>query len=321
MIEEKRKENKNGNSINLLEAGVHFGHQKRRWNPKMKKYIFNSRDDIYIIDLQKVSESLEKAYQVVKSVAEKDGKILFVGTKKQAAEAVEECATKAENYFVNERWLGGTLTNFRTIRTRVRRMEEIEQMEKDETFALLPKKEVIKIKKEYDKLNRNLRGIRNMRRLPQLMIVVDPNEEIIAVKEAKKLGIPVLGIVDTNSDPDLVDYVVPGNDDAVKSVSLLLGALNNAVLEVKGLETTDYLSEDDKEKNVKEEKTEVVKEKVVEKEQEEKVEVEEEQEVVLTKEELEEKTLPELKEVARLKKLTGFSTMKKQEIIDLIINN
>ena len=200
-------------------------------------------------------------------------------------------------------------------------MEEIEQMEKDETFALLPKKEVIKIKKEYDKLNRNLRGIRNMRRLPQLMIVVDPNEEIIAVKEAKKLGIPVLGIVDTNSDPDLVDYVVPGNDDAVKSVSLLLGALNNAVLEVKGLETTDYLSEDDKEKNVKEEKTEVVKEKVVEKEQEEKVEVEEEQEVVLTKEELEEKTLPELKEVARLKKLTGFSTMKKQEIIDLIINN
>jgi ribosomal protein S2 len=309
-------------SINyLLEAGVHFGHQKRRWNPKMKKYIFNSRDDIYIIDLQKVSESLEKAYQVVKSVAEKDGKILFVGTKKQAAEAVEECATKAENYFVNERWLGGTLTNFRTIRTRVRRMEEIEQMEKDETFALLPKKEVIKIKKEYDKLNRNLRGIRNMRRLPQLMIVVDPNEEIIAVKEAKKLGIPVLGIVDTNSDPDLVDYVVPGNDDAVKSVSLLLGALNNAVLEVKGLETTDYLSEDDKEKNVKEEKTEVVKEKVVEKEQEEKAEVEEEQEVVLTKEELEEKTLPELKEVARLKKLTGFSTMKKQEIIDLIINN
>ena len=299
-------------SINyLLEAGVHFGHQKRRWNPKMKKYIFNSRDDIYIIDLQKVSESLEKAYAVVKSVAEKDGKILFVGTKKQAAEAVEECATKAENYFVNERWLGGTLTNFRTIRTRVRRMEEIEQMEKDETFALLPKKEVIKIKKEYDKLNLNLRGIRNMRRLPQLMIVVDPNEEIIAVKEAKKLGIPVLGIVDTNSDPDLVDYVVPGNDDAVKSVSLLLGALNNAVLEVKGLETTDYLSEDDKEKNVKEEKTEVVKEKVVEKEQE----------VVLTKEELEEKTLPELREVARLKKLTGFSTMKKQEIIDLIINN
>ena len=309
-------------SINyLLEAGVHFGHQKRRWNPKMKKYIFNSRDDIYIIDLQKVSESLDKAYQVVKSVAEKDGKILFVGTKKQAAEAVEECATKAENYFVNERWLGGTLTNFRTIRTRVRRMEEIEQMEKDETFALLPKKEVIKIKKEYDKLNLNLRGIRNMRRLPQLMIVVDPNEEIIAVKEAKKLGIPVLGIVDTNSDPDLVDYVVPGNDDAVKSVSLLLGALNNAVLEVKGLETTDYLSEEDKEKTVKEEKTEEVKEVKKETKVEEKEAVEEEQEVVLTKEELEEKTLPELKEIARLKKLTGFSTMKKQEIIDLIINN
>ena len=311
-------------SINyLLEAGVHFGHQKRRWNPKMKKYIFNSRDDIYIIDLQKVSESLEKAYAVVKSVAEKEGKILFVGTKKQAAEAVEECAIKGENYFVNERWLGGTLTNFRTIRNRVRRMEEIEQMEKDGTFDLLPKKEVIQIKKEYDKLNRNLRGIRNMRRLPQLMIVVDPNEEIIAVKEAKKLGIPVLGIVDTNSDPDLVDYVVPGNDDAVKSVSLLLGVLNNAVLEVKGLEITDYLSEDDKEKTVKEEVVVEVKEEKKEQnnEKEEIVEVEEEKEVVLTKEELEEKTLPELKEVARLKKLTGFSTMKKKEIIDLIINN
>ena len=160
-----------------------------------------------------------------------------------------------------------------------------------------------------------------MRRLPQLMIVVDPNEEIIAVKEAKKLGIPVLGIVDTNSDPDLVDYVVPGNDDAVKSVSLLLGALNNAVLEVKGLETTDYLSEEDKEKTVKEEKTEEVKEVKKETKVEEKEAVEEEQEVVFTKEELEEKTLPELKEVARLKKLTGFSTMKKQEIIDLIINN
>ena len=311
-------------SINyLLEAGVHFGHQKRRWNPKMKKYIFNSRDDIYIIDLQKVSESLEKAYAVVKSVAEKEGKILFVGTKKQAAEAVEECAIKGENYFVNERWLGGTLTNFRTIRNRVRRMEEIEQMEKDGTFDLLPKKEVIQIKKEYDKLNRNLRGIRNMRRLPQLMIVVDPNEEIIAVKEAKKLGIPVLGIVDTNSDPDLVDYVVPGNDDAVKSVSLLLGVLNNAVLEVKGLEITDYLSEDDKEKTVKEEVVVEVKEEKKEQnnEKEEIVEVEEEKEVVLTKEELEEKTLPELKEVARLKKLTGFSTMNKKEIIDLIINN
>ena len=312
-------------SINyLLEAGVHFGHQKRRWNPKMKKYIFNSRDDIYTIDLQKVSEALEKAYAVVKSVAEKDGKILFVGTKKQASEAVEECATKGENYFVNERWLGGTLTNFRTIRNRVRRMEEIEQMEKDGTFDLLPKKEVIQIKKEYDKLNRNLRGIRNMRRLPQLMIVVDPNEEIIAVKEAKKLGIPVLGIVDTNSDPDLVDYVVPGNDDAVKSVSLLLGVLNNAVLEVKGLETTDYLSEDDKEKTVKEEVVVEVKEEKKEEnnKKEEIVEVvETEEEVVLTPEELEEKTLPELKEIARLKKLTGFSTMKKKEIIDLIINN
>ena len=205
----------------LLEAGVQFGHQKRRWNPKMKEYIFTTRDDIYIIDLQKTVKKMEEAYAAMKEIAENGGKFLFVGTKKQAQEAAEECATRTNMYFVNERWLGGTLTNFKTIRSRIRRMEEIENMEKDGTFEALPKKEVIQIKKEYDKLVKNLRGIREMKRMPQAMVIVDPRKEEIAIKEARILGIPVFGIVDTNCDPDMVDYVIPGNDDAIRSVKLL----------------------------------------------------------------------------------------------------
>lgn len=317
-------------SINyLLETGAHFGHQKRRWNPKMKPYIFNSRDDIYIIDLDKVAEQLEVGYNKVKEVTEKNGKILFVGTKKQAAEAIEEEATKGENFFVNHRWLGGTLTNFRTIRRRIKRLDEIEKMEEDGTFDLLPKKEVIGLKKEYEKLNRNLRGIRNMRRLPQLMIVVDPCEEIIAVREARKLGIPVIGIVDTNCDPDLVDIVIPGNDDAVRSIQLFLGVLNNAVCEVKGLEVTDYLSEEDKKENKrleekeKEEKTEEIKEEEKEEEIKETIDKEELEEEEEEEEEIDynSKTLPELKQIARKKKLTGYSTLKKAELIELLERN
>ena len=209
----------------LLEAGVHFGHQKRRWNPKMKEYIYTTRDDIYIIDLQKTVKKMEEAYEAMKEIAQNGGKFLFVGTKKQAQEAAEESAVRTNMYFVNERWLGGTLTNFKTIRSRIRRMEEIETMEKDGTFEALPKKEVIQIKKEYDKLVKNLRGIREMKRIPQAMIIVDPRKEEIAIKEARILGIPVFGIVDTNCDPDMVDYVIPGNDDAVRSVKLLIGAL------------------------------------------------------------------------------------------------
>ena len=200
----------------LLEAGVHFGHQKRRWNPKMREYIFTSRDDIYIIDLQKTSQKIDEAYNAMKEIAEAEGKVLFVGTKKQAQEAAEECATRTNMYFVNERWLGGTLTNFKTIRSRIKRLEEIETMENDGTFDLLPKKEVIKIKKEYDKLNKNLRGIREMKKLPNAIVIVDPRKEENAIKEARILNIPVFGIVDTNCDPDMVDYVIPGNDDAVK---------------------------------------------------------------------------------------------------------
>ena len=294
----------------LLEAGVHFGHQKRRWNPKMKEYIYTTRDDIYIIDLQKTVKKMEEAYEAMKEIAQNGGKFLFVGTKKQAQEAAEESAVRTNMYFVNERWLGGTLTNFKTIRSRIRRMEEIEAMEKDGTFEALPKKEVIQIKKEYDKLVKNLRGIREMKRMPQAMIIVDPRKEEIAIKEARILGIPVFGIVDTNCDPDMVDYVIPGNDDAVRSVKLIIGALTNAIAEVNGNEVIDYISEEDKNKETKkaskkEEKTEVVEVK------EEVVEAKEET-VDYTK-----MTVAELKEVAAAKEI-NVAGMKKAEIIEAL---
>jgi len=240
----------------LLEAGVHFGHQKRRWNPKMGEYIYTSRDDIYIIDLQKTSKKLDEAYEAMKKIAENEGKVLFVGTKKQAQEAAEECANRVEMYFVNERWLGGTLTNFKTIRSRIRRLDEIEKMEQDGTFELLPKKEVINIRKEYEKLNKNLRGIREMKKLPDALVIVDPRKEEIAIREARKLNIPVFGVVDTNCDPDMVDYVIPGNDDAVRSVKLMIGVLTNAIAEVNGKEVIDYITEEDKNKANKKESDE-----------------------------------------------------------------
>ena len=314
----------------LLEAGVHFGHQKRRWNPKMKEYIFTTRDDIYIIDLQKTVKCLEDAYDAMKEIAANDGKVLFVGTKKQAQEAAEESAVRTNMYFVNERWLGGTLTNFKTIRSRIRRMEEIEKMETDGTFEALPKKEVMQIKKEYDKLNKNLRGIREMKRMPQAMVIVDPRKEEIAIKEARILGIPVFGIVDTNCDPDMVDYVIPGNDDAVRAVKLLVGVLTNAIAEAKGLELIDYISEDDKNKEEKPEveeakeekktkkatKKEEVVEEVKEKVEEVKEEVKEKKEEVkkavkAKKEEVKEK-VEEVKEEVKAKKAT-----KKEETEDL----
>ena len=230
----------------LLEAGVHFGHQTKRWNPKMKEYIFTSRDDIYIIDLQKTVKKIEEAYAALKEIALNGGKVIFVGTKKQAEEATLEEATRSDSYYVTKRWLGGTLTNFRTIRRRINRLDQIEKMEKDGTFDKLPKKEVVKIRQEYEKLNSYFCGLREMKKLPQAMIIVDPKKEINAINEAHKLNIPVFGIVDTNCDPDLVDYVIPGNDDAIRAVKIVLGVLNNAICEATGKPVEDYISEEDK---------------------------------------------------------------------------
>ena len=304
----------------LLESGVHFGHQKRRWNPKMKEYIYTTRDDIYIIDLQKTAKKLEEAYVAMKQIAEEGGKFLFVGTKKQAQEACEEAAVRTNMYFVNERWLGGTLTNFKTIRSRVRRMDEIDKMETDGTFELLPKKEVIKIKKEYEKLDRNLRGIREMKKVPQALVIVDPRKEEIAIKEARILGIPVFGIVDTNCDPDLVDYVIPGNDDAVRAVKLMIGALANAIAEVNGNTVIDYITEEDKAKSSKKEDKKDVKEEQVAPAEKEVVEEKNEEIEKSQVEEtsLETMTLADLKKLAKEKAIKGYSTMKKQELIDAL---
>ena len=299
----------------LLEAGVHFGHQTKRWNPKMKEYIFTSRDDIYIIDLEKTKACLEEAYAEIKTIAENGGKFLFVGTRKQAQEVCVEEATRSNSYYVTERWLGGTLTNFRTIRRRVKRLEEIEEMEKNGTFDLLPKKEVIGLKKEYEKLNRVLCGIRAMEKLPQAIIVVDPKKEINAIKEARKLRIPVFGVVDTNCDPDDVDYVIPGNDDAVRSIKVMLGVLTNAICEANGLELVDYVSEEEKKdvSSKKEDKKSDVKEEI--KVDETVLEELKEMEKV---DELEAKTLSELKKIAKENKIKGYSSMKKDELIEIL---
>ena len=304
----------------LLEAGVHFGHQKRRWNPKMKEFIYTTRDDIYIIDLQKTVKKLEEAYEAMKEIAQNGGSVLFVGTKKQAQEAAEECATRTNMYFVNERWLGGTLTNFKTIRSRIKRMEEIEKMEQEGVFEMLPKKEVIQIKKEYDKLNKNLRGIREMKKMPQALVIVDPRKEEIAIKEAHILGIPVFGIVDTNCDPDVVDYVIPGNDDAVRSVKLIIGALTNAIAEVNGNEVIDYISDEDKAKvEKKASKTKENSDKV-EASEEKEANVEVKEEVAPVKEEAvdySKMTVNELKEVAASKNIS-VTGLKKAEIIEAL---
>ncbi len=215
----------------LLEAGVHFGHQTRRWNPKMKQYIFTSRNGIYIIDLQKSSKKIDEAYATMQEVTKDGGKVVFVGTKKQAQEAIKEEAIRGGQYLVNQRWLGGTLTNFKTIQSRIARLEQLETMEQDGTFEVLPKKEVINLRKEMERLNKFLGGIREMKELPAAMFVVDPRSERIAIAEARKLNIPVFGIVDTNCDPDDVDYVIPANDDAIRAVRLIVGKMVDGIIE------------------------------------------------------------------------------------------
>lgn len=215
----------------LLEAGVHFGHQTRRWNPKMKEYIFTDRNGIYIIDLQKTVKKVEEAYNFLRELGKEGQSILFVGTKKQAQEAVKEEASRCEQFFVNQRWLGGMLTNFQTIRKRVDRLHELEKMEAEGVFSVLPKKEVAELNNEKERLEKFLGGIKDMKSLPGAVFVVDPRKEKIAVAEARRLGIPVVAIVDTNCDPDEVDYVIPGNDDAIRAVKLLTGKMADAVLE------------------------------------------------------------------------------------------
>ena len=332
----------------LLEAGVHFGHQTKRWNPKMKEYIFTSRDEIYIIDLKKTAEKIEEAYMALKTIAENGGKVLFVGTRKQASEAIKDEALRSQSYYVSERWLGGTLTNFRTIRKRVKRLEEIENMEKDGTFDLLPKKEVIGLKKEYDKLNKVLCGIREMYKLPSALFIVDPSKEYIAIREARKLGIPVFGIVDTNCDPDDVDYVIPGNDDAIRAVKLITGVMANAIVEANGGELIDYISTDGKTKDeaeIMQKAVDSVKrkeprrfegnrnfdkkksmrrssDKVEEKEIKKNVKTEEAKEVKTIEKkavvDLSTKTVAELREIAKEKNIKGYSTMKKAELVEAL---
>jgi small subunit ribosomal protein S2 len=221
----------------LLEAGVHFGHQTKRWNPKMKKYIYSARNGIYIVDLAKAASKIDEAYKVLKDIIANNGKLLFVGTKKTVQDIVKEEALRSGSFYATARWLGGTLTNFKTIQKRIKYLKDIEKMEQDGTFELLPKKEVLKLRKEAEKLERLLGGIKEMRRLPNAIFVIDPKVELNAVKEARKLKIPIFGIVDTNSDPDLVDYVIPGNDDAFKSVKLILSLFADAVVEGKGGQT------------------------------------------------------------------------------------
>lgn len=235
----------------LLEAGVHFGHQTRRWNPKMREYIFTERNGIYIIDLQKTVRLMDIAYNFIKDVAMQGEKILFVGTKKQAQESIQEEATRCEMPYVNQRWLGGMLTNFNTIRKRINRLEELEQMENEGRFEVLPKKEVIRLRHEKDRLLKFLGGIRDMQKLPGAVFIVDPRKEKIAVAEARKLEIPIVSIVDTNCDPDEIDYVIPGNDDAIRAVKLITSKIAEAVLEGKqGLQIAQEEKEDNQTEDV-----------------------------------------------------------------------
>lgn len=262
----------------LLEAGVHFGHQTRRWNPKMAPYIFTERNGIYIIDLQKTSRKVDEAYAGVKNIVANGGTVLFVGTKKQAQETMKQEAERCGMYYVNSRWLGGMLTNFKTIRSRVERMETLERMEEEGTFEVLPKKEVMTLRKELEKLQRNLDGIRDMDRLPDLIFIVDPHKERIAVQESHVLGIPTVAIVDTNCDPEEIDFVIPGNDDAIRAVKLIAGMIADAVIEANQGEQNTLAEEDEAETaDEPEEEEEAEEEEDTDAEEEEAEEAEEEE--------------------------------------------
>ncbi|NLH95019.1 MAG: 30S ribosomal protein S2 [Synergistaceae bacterium] len=244
----------------LLECGVHFGHQTRRWNPKMKPYIFTERNGVYIIDLQKTVKGLEKAYDFIREVSKSGGSVLFVGTKRQAQEIVREEALRCGQFYINQRWLGGLLTNFPTIRKRVNRMVELQKMEEDGTFEKMPKKEVSVLRKQKEKLEKYLIGIRDMKDLPDALFIIDPRRETIAVQEARKLGIPVASIVDTNCDPEVIDYPIPGNDDAIRAIKLMFSLMANAVIE--GRQGVDGSLLPQEEESVESEETIEVREKL-----------------------------------------------------------
>jgi small subunit ribosomal protein S2 len=321
----------------LLESGVHFGHATRRWNPKMAPYIFTARNGIYIIDLKKTAEEIEKAYAALFSIVQDGGKVLFIGTKKQAQEAVKEEAIRTGHYYVDQRWLGGTLTNFKTIRRRIKRLQDLYKMEADGIFEKLPKKEVQQLKHERERLEKFLGGIKEMKKVPEAIFIVDPRKEINAIREARKLNIPVFGIVDTNCDPDDVDHIIPANDDAIRAVKLIAWVMGNAVIEAQGgvvekFEDEPITSAPPKrdrpaQRPYKERTSEPIKAQEVAAEPKVAPKQEVVKEVVkeasVTEEassELEAMTVAQLRELAKERGVTGFSTLKKAELIDVLKN-
>ena len=326
----------------LLEAGVHFGHQTRRWNPKMAKYIYTSRNGIHIIDLQKTSDLIDVAYKALFDIASEGGKVLFVGTKKQTQDPIKEAAERSGQYYVNQRWLGGTLTNFKTIKKSIKKLHDLYKMQEDGTFDVLPKKEVINLKKEMARLEKFLGGIKEMRKQPEALFIIDPRKERNAILEARKLDIPVFGIVDTNCDPDDVDFIIPANDDALRSVRLIVNKLADAVIEATGGQSM-HSDEDTDEENLTEDTVEEVEdEEVVEKKPQVKAakkpvvvkvtsqpkkevtetvtepKAEAKAETKVVEVDLDSKTVAELREMAKELGLSGYSSLRKAELIELV---
>lgn len=315
----------------LLESGVHFGHATRRWNPKMAPYIFTSRNGIYIIDLKRTAEEIEIAYKALYDIVADGGKVLFIGTKKQAQESVKEEAIRTGQFYVDQRWLGGTLTNFKTIRRRIKRLHDLYKMEEDGVFEKLPKKEVLQLKNERTKLEKFLGGIKDMKKVPEAIFIIDPRKERNAILEARKLGIKVFGIVDTNCDPDDVDYIIPANDDAIRAVKLITWVMGNAVIEAQGgavekfdEETVQEASRRDYNNDQKESKPKPKPQpkpqpKVEEVEvDEDEVEEDDADDNNVSEEELESMTVAELRALAKDRGITGYSTLKKAELIDVL---
>jgi len=301
----------------LLESGVHFGHQTRRWNPKMDKYIYTSRNGIHIIDLQQTVGFIEDAYKRLLEISKDGGKVLFVGTKKQAQDVIIDEAKRSGQFFVSKRWLGGTLTNFKTVRKSIRRLHEINQMESDGTFERLPKKEVITLRKELDRLENFLGGIKDMRTLPEAVFIVDPRKEENAIKEAKKLGIPVFGMVDTNCDPDELDFIIPANDDAIRSIKVIVGKMADAMLEGSGGANQG----EEKKAEPRQQRPQQQRPQQQKPQQQRPQQAKQEPKAQVKKEvadDFDKKNVNELRDIAKEKNIAGYSKMKKAELIDAL---